>query len=74
MAQIEAIPGYNDVTPRQQVKLYSERIDQGTLANLLHLTRTGKLDIGLETYANSKQDKFTDRTGYNTRKQRRFSR
>lgn len=47
MAQIEAIPGYTDMSPRQQAKLYSEWVGQGALANLLHLTRQGKLDIGL---------------------------
>lgn len=45
MAQVQDIPGYNDLTPRQQSRLYSEQVGQGMLANLLHLTRQGKLDI-----------------------------
>ncbi len=31
----------------QQSRLYSELVGQGKLANLLHLTRVGKLDIDL---------------------------
>ena len=47
MSQVQDIPGYIDLTPRQQSRLYSELVGQGMLANLLHLTRVGKLDIDL---------------------------
>lgn len=47
MSQVQDLPGYIDLTPRQQSRLYSELVGQGTLANLLHLTRVGKLDIDL---------------------------
>jgi predicted phosphodiesterase len=47
MSQVQDIPGYIDLTPRQQSRLYSELVGQGMLANLLHLTRMGKLEIDL---------------------------
>jgi hypothetical protein len=47
MAQVQGIPGYQDLTPRLQSRLYSEMVGQGVLQNLLHLTRMGKLDIEL---------------------------
>ena len=47
MSQVKDIPGYIDLTPRLQSRLYSELVGQGMLANLLHLTRVGKLDIDL---------------------------
>jgi serine/threonine protein phosphatase 1 len=47
MSQVQGIPGYQDLTPRQQSRLYSEMIGQGVVQNLLHLTRLGKLHIEL---------------------------
>ena len=47
MSQVQGIPGYQDLTPRQQSRLYSELVGQGVLQNLLHLTRMGKLDFEL---------------------------
>ena len=47
MSQVQEIPGYQDLTPRQQSRLYSEMVGQGIVQNLLHLTRMGKLDIEL---------------------------
>jgi predicted phosphodiesterase len=47
MSQVQCIPGYQDLTPRQQSMLYSNLVGQGVLPNLLHLTRMGKLDIEL---------------------------
>ena len=47
MSQVQDIPGYQDLTPRQQSRLYSEMVGQGVVPNLLHLTRLGKLDIEL---------------------------
>ena len=47
LLQVQDIPGYTDLTPRQQSRLYSELIGQGVVPNLLHLTRQGKLDIDL---------------------------
>ena len=47
MSQVQEIPGYQDLTPRQQSRLYSEMVGQGVVQNLLHLTRLGKLDIEL---------------------------
>jgi len=47
ISQVQGIPGYQDLTPRQQSRLYSEMVGQGVMQNLLHLTRMGKLDIEL---------------------------
>jgi hypothetical protein len=47
MSQVQNIPGYSDLTSRQQSKLYSEMVGQGVVQNLLHLTRMGKLEIEL---------------------------
>jgi serine/threonine protein phosphatase 1 len=47
MSQVYGISGYQELTPRQQSKLYSEIVGQGVVPNLLHLTRMGKLDIDL---------------------------
>lgn len=47
ISQAQDIPGYTGLTPRQQTRLYSELVGQGMLANLLQLTRMGKLDIDL---------------------------
>jgi hypothetical protein len=47
MLQVQGIDGYQDLTPRQQSRLYSEIAGQGAVQNLLHLTRLGKLDIEL---------------------------
>ncbi len=47
MSQVQGIPGYQDLTPRQQSGLYSEIVGQGILQNLLQMTRLGKLDIEL---------------------------
>jgi hypothetical protein len=47
MVRIQTQPGFMDRLARQQVILYSELVGQGMMANLLHLTRMGKLDINL---------------------------
>jgi hypothetical protein len=47
MSQVQDIPGFVDLTPRQQSRLYSELAGQGMMPNLLHLMRKGKLDIDL---------------------------
>lgn len=39
MSQVQDIPGYTDLTPRQQSRLYSELVGQGVVPNLLHLAR-----------------------------------
>lgn len=45
LERVQALPDFMDRAPRQQAKLYSELVGQGTVANLLHLARLGKLDI-----------------------------
>ncbi len=47
ISQVQDIPGYIDLTPKQQSRLYSELVGKGMLANLLHLTEMGKLEIDL---------------------------
>jgi hypothetical protein len=47
MSQVQGIPGYQDLTHRQQSRLYSKLVGQGVVQNLLHLTRMEKLDIEL---------------------------
>jgi serine/threonine protein phosphatase 1 len=47
VAQVQELPGYPELTPREQTRAYSALVGQGTLANLLHLTRQGKLDPNL---------------------------
>ena len=44
MSHVQAIPGYQDLTPRQQSRFYSEMVGQGVVPNLMHLARMGKLD------------------------------
>jgi hypothetical protein len=47
MVQVQDVPGYRDLTPRQQSRVYSELVGQGAAANLLQLTRLGKLDAAM---------------------------
>ena len=47
MSRVQDIPGFVDLTPRQQSRQYSELVGQGIVANLLQLARQGKLEIEL---------------------------
>lgn len=47
MERMHTLPGFMEMSPRQQAKLFSELVGQGIAANLLHLTRLGKLNLDL---------------------------
>ncbi len=45
LARLRSTPGFSELTPRAQAKLYAAEIGKGKLANLLQLARLGKLDL-----------------------------
>ena len=47
MEQMRNIPGFTELSPRQQSRLYAVRIGRGVAQDLLQLMRQGKLDIDL---------------------------
>lgn len=47
LSGLEALPGYAELSPRQQTRLYAEHAGKGKLQNLLQLTRLGRLDLDL---------------------------
>ncbi len=47
LARLQSIPGFSELTPRAQAKLYAAETGKGKRANLLQLARLGKLDLEL---------------------------
>jgi hypothetical protein len=47
MQQTRNIPGFSELPPRQQSRLYADRIGRGVVQDLLQLMRQGKLEIEL---------------------------
>lgn len=47
LARLQSIPGFFELTPRTQAKLYAAETGKGKRANLLQLARLGKLDLEL---------------------------
>lgn len=47
MQRVGSMPGFADMTPRAQTRLYGAQIKDGTLLSILHLARLGKLNADL---------------------------
>jgi len=47
LSSVVALPGYANLSPRQQTQLYAGQAGGGKLQNLLQLTRLGRLDPDL---------------------------
>lgn len=47
LARLQSIPGFSELAPRAQAKLYAAETGKGKRANLLQLARLGKLDLEL---------------------------
>jgi serine/threonine protein phosphatase 1 len=45
LARLQSELGYDQLSNREQAKVYTAHIGEGPLASLLHLTRTGKLSL-----------------------------
>jgi len=47
LMRLQSTPGFSELTPRAQAKLYAAEAGKGKRANLLQLARLGKLDLEL---------------------------
>ncbi len=47
LARLQSAPGFSELTPRVQAKLYAAETGKGKLANLMQLARLGKLDLNM---------------------------
>lgn len=45
LMRLQSIPGFSELPPRAQAKLYAAETRKGKLANLMQLARLGKLDL-----------------------------
>lgn len=45
LARLQTAPGFSELTPRVQAKLYAAETGKGKLSNLMQLARLGKLDL-----------------------------
>jgi hypothetical protein len=43
--QVQAYPGFSELSPRKQAKLYTAEAGKGSFATLMQLERLGKLDM-----------------------------